>query len=133
MCNMANTQCQYFPGSALCTPMRGVPNPAIRCCRDVCSPQLDAPNRLTEQAAGVGWLLLCYLLTLSACNQPQGPLDAKERQRVDSIATAEIFQVRKQIADECQKAKEEELPRLVDSILSVRRMEIQRALQGVPN
>jgi hypothetical protein len=78
------------------------------------------------------WPLFWLLLSLLACNQAERPLDAKERQRVDSIATAEIFLLRKQITDECQQAREEELPKLVDSMLSVRRMEIQRALQDVP-
>lgn len=92
----------------------------------------NSARRQNVWAPARKWIFIGLLSSLLACNQAQRPLDAKERQRVDSIATADIFLIRKQIAEECQQAMEAELPKLVDSILSVRRAEIERALQGVP-
>lgn len=80
----------------------------------------------------VKYTVFILLVLLAACSGTERPLDAKERQRIDSISTAQIQVLRRQIDSSCLAAQTNELPRLVDSLLAERRREIQQMLKDLP-
>lgn len=77
-------------------------------------------------------ILLLPLLLLPACGPTDKPLDADTRQAIDSIATAQINEVRMEMDTLCQQRRLAELPRLVDSIRAHRLREIQEQLKTIP-
>ena len=77
-------------------------------------------------------ILFCALLSAAACGTPDKPLDADTRQRIDSIASAQMVQARKEVDSTCLELHTTLLPRLVDSIKQVRQQEIAEKLQSIP-
>ena len=76
-------------------------------------------------------LLLTSALTY-ACGGSETPLDAKTREAIDSLSTAEIRLLRVELDSQCQMARVTQMPHLVDSIKQVRLREIQEQLRTVP-
>ena len=75
---------------------------------------------------------LIFFLTLASCTQTERPLDADERQFIDSVSNAQIRAFREKIDSQYQAAQKTELPHLVDSILKQRRREIKESLDKIP-
>ncbi len=73
---------------------------------------------------------LCLLL--AACGNPNTPLDAGTRQRIDSTAAAQIRLAREELDSLCKLQQKTVLPQLVDSIKKKRLREIQEQLKTVP-
>lgn len=79
-----------------------------------------------------GFFLSVALLGLPACGGPDAPLDADTRQRIDSIAAAQIRQTRISLDSFCQLQRSVQLPVLMDSIRQVRLKEIEQKLRTIP-
>jgi hypothetical protein len=75
---------------------------------------------------------LLLLLLLTACGDSNAPLDARTRQAIDSISSAEIALARRELDTLCQQSRLTELPRLVDSIKQHRLREIEEQLKTIP-
>jgi hypothetical protein len=67
-----------------------------------------------------------------ACGGSETPLDAKTREAIDSLSTAEIRVLRIELDSQCQMARVTQMPQLVDSIKQVRLSEIQAQLKTIP-
>lgn len=76
--------------------------------------------------------LLLLLPLLTACGNPDTPIDADSRQAIDSISSSQISLARMELDSLCQQRRATELPRLVDSIKQVRLREIQEQMKTVP-
>lgn len=78
-------------------------------------------------------LPLCIVSALFyACEGSETPLDAKTREAIDSLSTAEIRLLRVELDSQCQMARVTQMPHLVDSIRQVRLREIQEQLKTIP-
>lgn len=78
-------------------------------------------------------LHLALLLGLVACGDVANrPLSAEVRQRIDSIAYAQINLSRKLMDSLCKDERNARLTFLVDSIKQVREAEIEAKLQQIP-
>ncbi len=71
-------------------------------------------------------------LALAACESANTPLDADTRQAIDSISALRIRQTRAEMDSLCNLNRPKILPRLVDSMRTVRKREIEEALKNVP-
>ena len=78
-----------------------------------------------------GLLLVVALYFLPACGGPEAPLDAGTRQRIDSIAAAQIRELRVALDSQCQAERTVQLPVLMDSIRRVRLREIEEKLRSI--
>ncbi|MCA0235803.1 MAG: hypothetical protein LCH81_05425 [Bacteroidetes bacterium] len=76
--------------------------------------------------------LLCITASTWGCGSSETPLDAKTREAIDSLSTAEIRLLRVELDSQCQMARVTQMPQLVDSIKQVRLREIQEQLKTVP-
>lgn len=76
--------------------------------------------------------LACIATGTAGCGNSETPLDAKTREAIDSLSTAEIRLLRVELDSQCQMARVTEMPHLVDSIKQVRLREIQEQLKTVP-
>ena len=77
-------------------------------------------------------LLIAALFFLPACGGPDAPLDAGTRQRIDSIAAAQIRETSLLLDSVCQAQRTVQLPLLMDSIRQVRLREIEEKLRTIP-
>ncbi|MBU6341169.1 MAG: hypothetical protein KGS48_06705 [Bacteroidetes bacterium] len=75
---------------------------------------------------------LPVLFFLSACAGSEPPLDADARLRIDTTVLAINRKVQAEIDSNCKRALQTELPRLVDSIMQLRRREIDAQLRSIP-
>lgn len=76
--------------------------------------------------------LFLVLLTFCACGNPNVPLDASERRRVDSLSAAGIGVARRELDSVCKIEKVSLMPALVDSIKKVRLKRIEEQLKQIP-
>ena len=76
--------------------------------------------------------MMLALAFLPACGGPDAPLDADTRQRIDSIAAAQIRQTQLSLDSFCQAERSARLPVLMDSIRQVRLREIEEKLKSIP-
>ncbi|MFN0015147.1 MAG: hypothetical protein ACKVU2_11425 [Saprospiraceae bacterium] len=74
----------------------------------------------------------CVLSMLAGCGGAGTPLDAGTRDRIDSMATAQIRLAQLELDSLCVVQRAGELPRMVDSIKGKRLQEIERQLRTVP-
>jgi len=83
-----------------------------------------------------GWeypvFYILLLLIPAACGSPDTPLDANTRKTIDSITTAQIVIMRKELDSLCQQRRLTEMPHMVDSIKQKRMEEIQNQLKTIP-
>ncbi|MBL7781496.1 MAG: hypothetical protein JNM22_09800 [Saprospiraceae bacterium] len=77
-------------------------------------------------------VLLGLIAGTSGCGSSETPLDAKTREAIDSLSTAQIRVLRVELDSQCQMARVTQMPHLVDSIKQVRLREIQEQLKTVP-
>lgn len=75
---------------------------------------------------------LFFGLLLAACGNPNTPLDAGTRNRIDSTAAAQIRIASVELDSLCKLQHETVLPQLVDSIKQKRLSEIREQLKSVP-
>lgn len=87
---------------------------------------------MTQLPIQPAYRFLLLLSLLPSCGPNDKPLDADTRQAIDSIATAQINEVRIEMDTLCQQRRLAELPRLVDSIRAHRLREIQEQLKTIP-
>jgi hypothetical protein len=72
------------------------------------------------------------LLGLSSCDASSAPLDADSRLRIDTTVVAINRKTQLEIDTACKRARNTELPRLIDSIKQVRKKEIESQLRSIP-
>lgn len=77
--------------------------------------------------------VLCWLLLAIACGGPNTPLEADTRERIDSLATAAMRDVRVRLDSQCLLDRRQVMPQMVDSLVAVRRAQIEEKLRNVPN
>jgi hypothetical protein len=85
-------------------------------------------NGIPPSAVRVGPAFVLSLFLLSACNRLEEPLDAKTRDTIDSISNAQIQRLERELDSLCRADQPRKLPHLVDSLLIVRKKEIEQLL-----
>lgn len=75
---------------------------------------------------------LAVAASLLSCGNSSTPLDAETRDRIDSLANAQISDIQVKHDSLCKNAQQTQLPRLVDSIKQIRLQEIEEQLKTVP-
>lgn len=76
--------------------------------------------------------MFCLLGVFAGCDIASTPLDAGTRERIDSMASAQIRLERIKMDSLCVIQRATELPGMVDSIKQKRLREIERQLLTVP-
>ena len=77
-------------------------------------------------------LLAGFLFTLNACTDPPPPsLNAKDRELIDSLFRLEIKVLKPELDSLCDATFDQRVQVAVDSMLIVRRAEIERQLQRI--
>lgn len=89
------------------------------------------PDTDTRHSAACSLLLICTTL-FCACGNPNTPLDADTRQRIDSAATEQIRLATVDLDSHCINIRYHQMNRLVDSFRQVRHQEIEAQLKELP-
>lgn len=90
-----------------------------------------SPSHMLQHRALPASLSIFFLL-LGACGNPNTPLDAGTRQKIDSLTAGGINAARQELDSLCLLQRATVLPGLVDSIKKKRLREIERQLKTVP-